>query len=330
MAIYTNVVDTIGRTPVIKLNRLSPIGVDIYVKYEATNPGGSVKDRLALAAVLDAERSGRLRPGDTIVECTSGNVGISLAMLAAARGYAFVAVMGDTFSIERRKLIRAFGGKVLLFHVPEMGSAGGNQWADDLAAEFGWFRPQQFANPANPAFHRETTGSEILLDFAGRRLDFFVTGFGTSGTLTGVGQMLRLARPDVRIVTYEPQNAPVLAGGDWTRHKLQGLSPNFVPEVMDRSVIDELHTVSEEEARSTALRLAREEGILAGISGGANVAMALRIAERSETGTVVLTMLPDSGERYLSSYLFEDINEESDDDWLTAKREHVRQPARTT
>jgi cysteine synthase A/O-ureido-L-serine/cysteine synthase len=316
MAIFESVLDTVGSTPIIRLPKIGPSGTKLYAKVECVNPGGSVKDRLALSVVLDAERRGELRPGDTIVECTSGNVGISLAMIAAARGYKFVAVMGDTFSMERRKLIRAFGGKVLLFEVPEMGSAGGNAWADELAERHGWWRPRQFDNPANPAFHRETTASEILSDFAGKRLDYFVSGFGTGGTVTGVGQMLRQARPDVRVVAFEPANAALLAGGEWNRHKIQGLAPNFTPTVLDRSVIDELGTVTEEMARDTALRLATEEGVLTGLSGGAGVAMALDVCSRAEEGAVVLVMLPDSGERYLSSYLFEDLLEGSDHAWL--------------
>ncbi len=316
MAIFDNVLDLVGSTPIIRLPHIAPPGTELYAKVECVNPGGSVKDRLALSVVLDAERRGELCPGDTIVECTSGNVGISLAMIAAARGYKFVAVIGNTSPMERRKLIRAFGGKVLLFEVPEMGSAGGNAWADELAERHGWWRPRQFDNPANPAFHRETTASEILTDFAGKRLDYFVSGFGTGGTVTGVGQMLRHARPGVRIVAFEPANAALLAGGEWSRHKIQGLAPNFTPTVLDRTVIDELGAVTEEAARDTALRLATEEGVLTGMSGGASIAMALDVCSRAEEGAVVLAMLPDSGERYLSSYLFEDLPEGSDHDWL--------------
>ncbi|WP_255947760.1 cysteine synthase A [Streptomyces odontomachi] len=318
MPLYDSILDTIGRTPIVRLNRVAPDHVTLYAKAEAFNPGGSVKDRLALSVILDAEASGELKPGDTIVECTSGNVGIALAMVAAARGYQFVAVMGDTFSVERRKLIRAYGGRVLLFPVPETGSAGGNRWADELAEKHGWFRPRQFENPANPAYHRETTGAEILSDFAGKRLDYFITGSGTSGTLTGVGQMLKLARPGVRIVTFEPENAAVLAGREWHHHKIQGLAPNFVPGVLDESVIDELTTVNETVARETARRLAAEEGILTGMSAGAAVATALRVAESAPEGSVLLVMLPDTGERYLSSYLFEELAEGSDDAWLTS------------
>ncbi|MFG2263772.1 cysteine synthase A [Streptomyces sp. NPDC048720] len=317
MPLYDSILDTVGRTPIVKLNRMAPAHTTVYVKVESFNPGGSVKDRLALSVIRDAEAKGLLKPGDTIVECTSGNVGIALAMVAAARGYQFVAVMGDTYSVERRKLIRAYGGKVILFPGSE-GSKGGNRIADELAAKHGWFRAKQFENPANPAYHRETTAGEILGDFAGKRLDYFVTGFGTSGTLTGVGQMLKLARPDVRIVALEPENAAVLAGKEWTTHRIQGLAPNFVPDVLDQSVIDELVTADEVLARDTARRLAAEEGIFAGISAGATLATALRTAQDAAEGSVLLAMLPDTGERYLSTFLFEGMNEGSDDAWLAS------------
>jgi cysteine synthase A len=315
MALFDNILDTIGRTPIVKLHRLPPSHVQLYAKVESFNPGGSVKDRLAIAVVLDAEAKGLLKPGDTIVECTSGNVGIALAMVSAARGYKFVAVMGDGYSVERRKLIRAYGGKVILFPSAE-GSSGGNRIADQLAEKHGWFRARQFDNPANPAYHRQTTAAEILSDFAGRRLDYFVTGFGTSGTLTGVGQMLKRARPEVRIIVAEPANAAVLSGKEWNVHKIQGLAPNFIPSVLDRSVIDELLPIDEELARDTARRLAAEEGIFAGISAGATVATALRIADSAPQGSVMLAMLPDTGERYLSTFLFDGLNEGSDDEWL--------------
>ena len=315
MPLYDNILDTIGRTPIVRLGRISPEHATIFAKVESFNPGGSVKDRLALGVVLDAEARGKLAPGDTIVECTSGNVGIAFAMVAAARGYQFVAVMGDTYSVERRKLIRAYGGKVLLFP-GELGSSGGNKIADDLAAEHGWFRARQFDNQANPAFHRETTAAEILSDFAGKRLDYFVTGFGTTGTLTGVGQMLKRARPDVRVVVTEPENAAILRGEPWQVHKIQGWAPNFVPTVLDDTVIDGLVTVGEVEGRDMSRRLAREEGIFAGISAGGTLASAVAVAERADPGSVILTMLPDTGERYLSTFLMDGVNEESDDEWL--------------
>ncbi|MGC4856686.1 cysteine synthase A [Micromonospora sp. DT4] len=317
MPLYDSILDTIGRTPIVRLHRMAPAHTKVYVKVESFNPGGSVKDRLALGVILDAEAKGLLKPGDTIVECTSGNVGIAFAMVAAAKGYQFVAVMGDTYSKERRKLIRAYGGKVLLFP-GALGSSGGNRIADELAEKHGWFRARQFDNPANPAYHRETTAAEIMGDFAGQRLDYFVTGFGTTGTLTGVGQMLKLARPTVRIVVLEPENAAVLAGKDWNVHQIQGLAPNFVPSVLDETVIDELVTMDEVVARDTARRLAAEEGIFVGISAGATLATALRSAETAPEGSVLLAMLPDTGERYLSTFLFDGMNEESDDEWLAS------------
>lgn len=317
MPLYNNILDTIGRTPIVKLQRLAPKNVTMYVKVESFNPGGSVKDRLALAVVLDAEAKGHLKPGDTIVECTSGNVGIALAMVSAARGYRFVAVMGDTYSVERRKLIRAYGGKVILFPGAE-GTSGGNRRADALAARYGWFRSKQFENPANPAYHRQTTGAEILADFAGKRLDYFISGFGTTGTITGVGQMLKLARPETKIVATEPENAALLSGKEWKIHKVQGWAANFIPELLDRSVIDELMTVDEMVGRDTARRLASEEGIFVGISAGATVATALQVARSAPEGSVLLAMLPDTGERYLSTMLLEGMNEGSDDEWLAS------------
>ncbi|KPN06858.1 MULTISPECIES: cysteine synthase A [Xanthomonas] len=315
MALYDNILDTIGRTPVVKLNRLAPEHVTLYVKVESFNPGGSVKDRLALAIILDAEQRGLLKPGDTIVEATSGNTGVALAMVAAARGYKFVATMVETFSIERRKLMRAYGAKVILTPAAERGS-GMVRKAKELAEQHGWFLASQFANPANPAYHRNTTAAEILRDFAGHRLDHFVTGWGTGGTLTGVGEVLRVARPEVRITATEPAGAALLQGQDWKPHKIQGWTPDFVPEVLNREVAHEVLSVEDTDAISVARRLAAEEGIFTGISGGATVATALRVAESAVPGAVVLAMLPDTGERYFSTPLFADINEGSDDDWL--------------
>ncbi|MBB4706720.1 cysteine synthase A [Xanthomonas arboricola] len=315
MALYDNILDTIGRTPVVKLNRLAPEHLTLYVKVESFNPGGSVKDRLALAIILDAEQRGLLKPGDTIVEATSGNTGVALAMVAAARGYKFVATMVETFSIERRKLMRAYGAKVILTPAAERGS-GMVRKAKELAEQHGWFLASQFANPANPAYHRNTTAAEILRDFAGHRLDHFVTGWGTGGTLTGVGEVLRVARPEVRITATEPAGAALLQGQDWKPHKIQGWTPDFVPEVLNREVAHEVLSVEDTDAISVARRLAAEEGIFTGISGGATVATALRVAESAVPGAVVLAMLPDTGERYFSTPLFADINEGSDDDWL--------------
>ncbi|MDO7942700.1 cysteine synthase A [Xanthomonas euvesicatoria] len=315
MALYDNILDTIGRTPVVKLQRLAPDNVTLYVKVESFNPGGSVKDRLALAIILDAEQRGLLKPGDTIVEATSGNTGVALAMVAAARGYKFVATMVETFSIERRKLMRAYGAKVILTPAAERGS-GMVRKAKELAEQHGWFLASQFANPANPAYHRNTTAAEILRDFAGHRLDHFVTGWGTGGTLTGVGEVLRVARPEVRITASEPAGAALLQGQDWKPHKIQGWTPDFVPEVLNREAAHQVLSVEDTDAITVARRQAAAEGIFTGISGGAPVATALRVAEGAAPGAVILAMLPDTGERYFSTPLFADINEGSDDDWL--------------
>ena len=317
MPLHDSILDTIGRTPIVKLHRLPPKHVSVYAKVESFNPGGSVKDRLALAIVLDAEEKGLLQPGQTIVEATSGNTGVALAMVAAARGYPFVAVMTETFSVERRKLMRAYGAKVILTPAAERGS-GMVRRAEELAKKHGWFLARQFDNPANPAYHRSTTAAEILSDFAGRRLDAFVSGWGTGGTLTGVGQVLKVARPGLRIVAAEPAGAALLSGKDWQPHRIQGWTPDFVPGVLDRSVADEILPVDDVLARDTARRLAREEGLFVGLSAGATVAAALQVAERSPEGAVILATLPDTGERYLSTFLFEGIEEGSDEAWLAS------------
>ena len=315
--IHRTITDTIGRTPIVRINRLAPAAVEMYVKVESFNPGGSVKDRLALAIINDAEQSGALKPGQTVIEATSGNTGVALAMVCAARGYPFVAVMSDSFSIERRKLMRAYGAKVILTPAAERGS-GMVKKAQGLAEKHGWFLARQFENPANPAYHRNTTAAEILQDFAGRRLDHFVTGWGTGGTLTGVGEMLKLARPEVRIITTEPAGASLLAGNEWQPHKIQGWTPDFVPAVLNRSVFDDNIPVDDILARDTARQLASQEGIFVGISSGATFAAALKVAEQAKPGDVVLAMLPDTGERYLSTLLFEGVNEGSDDEWLNS------------
>ncbi|MBH1592938.1 cysteine synthase A [Stenotrophomonas maltophilia] len=315
MALYDSILDTVGNTPIVKLQRLAPPQVSLYAKVESFNPGGSVKDRLALAIILDAEARGLLKPGDTIVEATSGNTGVALAMVAAARGYKFVATMVETFSVERRKLMRAYGAKVILTPAAERGR-GMVRKARELAEQHGWFLASQFANPANPAYHRNTTAAEILRDFAGRRLDYFVSGWGTGGTLTGVGEVLKVARPQTRIIATEPAGAALLKGDDWKPHKIQGWTPDFVPDVLNRDVVDELLSVDDERAIATARRRAAEEGIFVGISAGATVASALDVASRAEPGSVILAMLPDTGERYFSTPLFADVNEGSDDDWL--------------
>ena len=314
--IHDNILSTIGRTPVIRINRLAPAGVEMFVKVEAFNPMSSVKDRLALGIILDGEARGALKPGQMVVEATSGNTGIALAMVCAVRGYPFVAFMAETFSIERRKLMRALGARVILTPAAER-ATGMVKRAEEFAAKHGAFLAQQFDNPANPAFHRSTTGPEILQDFAGRRLDWFVTGWGTGGTMTGAGQMLKAARPDIRIVTTEPAGAAMLTGAEWAPHKIQGWTPNLVPSVLDRTVYDHNLPVSDELSRDTARLLATQEGIFCGISSGGTFAAALQVArEHAKPGDTILAMLPDTGERYLSTFLFEGVNEGSDDEWL--------------
>jgi cysteine synthase A len=315
--IYNNILETIGRTPVVRLNRIPPKHVAMYVKVEAFNPGGSVKDRLALAIITDAERRGTLKPGQTVVEATSGNTGIALAMVCAARGYPFVATMVETFSIERRKIMRAFGAKVILTPAAERGS-GMVRRAEELARKHGWFLARQFENPANPAYHRQTTGPEILQDFAGRRLDFWVTGWGTGGTLTGAGEVIKAGRPEVRVVVTEPAGASLLGGKEWKPHKIQGWTPDFLPDVLNPQVYDELVTVTDDEGKENALRLAREEGIFVGLSAGATLAAGLKVAAKAPPDSSILVMLPDTGERYLSSFLFQEVPEGSDDEWLAA------------
>ncbi|QWF18120.1 cysteine synthase A [Lysobacter capsici] len=313
--IHDSILDTIGRTPIVRLHRLAPEHATVYAKVEAFNPGGSVKDRLALAIILDAEARGQLKPGDTVIEATSGNTGVALAMVCAARGYKFVATMSETFSIERRKLMRAYGAKVILTPAAERGS-GMVRKAAELAAKHGWFLARQFENPANPAYHRSTTAAEIVQDFAGRRLDHFVTGWGTGGTLTGVADVLRVARPEVRVTASEPAGASLLGGKDWQPHKIQGWTPDFVPAVLDRGAAHAIVPVDDVLARDTARRLAAEEGLFVGISAGATMAAALQVAAQAEPGAVILAMLPDTGERYLSTFLFEGVNEGSDEEWL--------------
>src|SRR5512147_3167038 len=265
--IYDSILDTIGNTPIVRLHRTAPEHVTMYVKVESFNPMASVKDRLAYAIIKDARDSGALKPGQTVVEATSGNTGIALAMVCAVYGHPFVATMAETFSVERRKLMRALGAKVILTPAAERGS-GMVKRAKEFAERHGAFLTEQFDNPANPAYHRATTGPEILQDFAGRRLDWFVTGWGTGGTLTGAGQMLKLARPEIRIVTTEPAGAAMLNGADWAPHKIQGWTPNLVPSVLDRDIYDHNLPVTDDVARDTARALAQQEGIFCGISSG--------------------------------------------------------------
>lgn len=312
---YDNILQTIGDTPVIRINRLAPEHVTLYVKMESFNPMASVKDRLAFAIINDAKRSGALKEGQTVVEATSGNTGIALAMVCAVLGHPFVATMVETFSIERRKIMRALGAKVILTPAAERGS-GMVKRAEELASQHDWFLARQFQNPANPEYHANTTGPEILKDFAGEPLDYWVTGWGTGGTMSGAGKTLKAARPDLQIVATEPEQAALLSGGEWSPHKIQGWTPDFIPDVLERDIADEIIPVNDDESISTSLDLAKLEGIFVGISAGATVNAALKVAQKAKKGSVLLAMLPDTAERYLSTPLFAGINEESDDDWL--------------
>jgi len=332
-AIYEDITKTIGRTPVVKVNRLAPAGVDLYVKCEFFNPLGSVKDRLALAIIEDAEQSGELQPGGTVVEATSGNTGIALAMVCAQRGYNFVSTMAASFSVERRKVMRMLGAKVIVTPAP-LGGTGMVLKAEELAEKHGWYLARQFENEANPAFHAQTTGPEILSDFAGRRLDYWVTGYGTGGTFQGAGKVIKQARPDVKIILSEPKNAALITSGvkqerkevmgkfgapakghpSWTPHPIQGWTPNFIPKITEDGLAmkleDEIILVDGKDAMSTAKDLAKLEGIFCGTSGGATVATALEVCKKAPKGSVVLAMVPDTAERYLSTPLFEDIDVE--------------------
>ena len=314
--IYNNILETIGNTPIIRINNMGPKNQELFVKCESFNPLSSVKDRLAIAIISDAEESGALKPGQTVIEATSGNTGIALAMVCAAKGYPFVATMVETFSIERRKIMKALGAKVILTPAAERGS-GMVKRAEELAKEHGWFLAKQFENPANPEYHRNTTAPEILRAFAGRSLDYFVSGWGTGGTITGTGEVLKSARPEIKIIGTEPENAALLSGNDWQPHKIQGWTPDFIPKVLNTNVTDDVILVSDEDSIATAKELAQKEGIFCGISAGATMKAALICAEKAPANSSFCVILPDTGERYLSSPLFEGISEESDDDWLS-------------
>jgi len=305
MTIKANsIADLVGNTPVVKLNRIvDENSADVYVKLEYMNPGSSVKDRIALSMIEAAEKEGKLKEGDTIVEPTSGNTGIGLAMISAAKGYRAVLVMPDTMSLERRNLLRAYGAELVLTPGAE-GMKGAIQKAKELAEEKGYFMPQQFENFANPEVHRLTTGKEIV-EQMGDQLDAFVSGIGTGGTITGAGQVLKEKYPDIKIFAVEPEDSPVLSGGKPGPHKIQGIGAGFVPKVLNTDVYDEIVTIANDEAFDASRRAAKEEGVLGGISAGAAIAAALKVAEKLGKGKIVLAVLPDNGERYLSTALYQ-------------------------
>ena len=339
MARYQNILETIGNTPVVRLNKLAPAGVNVYVKIEAFNPMGSVKDRLALAIIEDAERSGALKPGQTVIEATSGNTGIGLAMVCAQKGYPLVVTMAESFSVERRKLLRFLGARVVLTPAAEKGS-GMLAKAVELANTHGWFLCRQFENPANADVHSRTTAREIIDDFADQRLDYFVTGFGTGGTLQGVARTLKQARPGVRIIAAEPDNSPVLASRipqprdaagnpsashpQFRPHPMQGWAPDFISKLTEEAVaagmIDEIVPVGGADAMRLSRELAQQEGIFVGTSSGATLAAALAVARRAPLGANIVCMLPDTGERYLSTPLFEGISEDmTEEEWAVSR-----------
>jgi cysteine synthase A len=333
MARYDDILQTVGRTPVVRLNRLAPEGVTIYVKVEAFNPLGSVKDRLALGVIEEAERTGALKPGQTVIEATSGNTGIGLAMVCAAKGYPLVVTMAESFSVERRKLMRFLGAKVIVTPAAERGTGMVNK-AIELATQHGWFLTRQFENEANPDFHSKTTAQEILDDFAGQRLDYWVTGYGTGGTLKGVGRVLAKARPETKIIVCEPADAQLLASGEgqarntdgspaaghqaFKPHPMQGWTPDFIPKLtgdaVDMHFIDRILPIAGPEAIANSIALAQQEGIFVGITAGATLTGALRVAADAPKGSVILAMLPDTGERYLSTPLFAGIEADMDEE----------------
>jgi cysteine synthase len=339
MARFANILQTIGRTPVVRIGKLAPPDVNLFVKIEAFNPLGSVKDRLALGVIEDAERRGVLKPGQTVIEATSGNTGIGLAMVCAQKGYPLVVTMAETFSQERRKLMRFLGAKVVL--TPAAGGGTGMaKKAVELAEAHGWFLTRQFENEANADIHSRTTAREILDDFAGERLDYWVTGFGTGGTLKGVSRVLAKERPEMKIVLCEPADAPLVSSGiaqarnadgspasrhpSWKPHPIQGWSPDFIPKLtgdaVDAGALHRVITVSAPEAMHWSKELARQEGIFVGISAGGTFAAAVQVCEDAPAGSTVLCMLPDTGERYLTTPLFADIPVEMTDDELAIAR----------
>ncbi len=327
MAKFQNILETVGNTPVVRINRLAPPHVNLFAKVEAFNPLGSVKDRLALGVIEAAERSGALKPGQTVIEATSGNTGIGLAMVCAQKGYPLVIVMADSFSVERRKLMRFLGAKLVLTPAAHRGT-GMVAKAFELAQKHGWFLTRQFENEANPDTHSATTAREILNDFAGERLDYWVTGYGTGGTLKGVGRVLRQERPETKIVVCEPLDAPLLGSGApqarnpdgsaseghpaWKPHPMQGWTPDFIPKLtgdaVDMGLADTILPIEMAEAMGCSKDLAQKEGVFVGITAGATLAGALRIAKDAPQGANILCMLPDTGERYLSTPLFADVS----------------------
>ncbi len=330
---YDSILDTVGDTPCIRVNRIAPDHVTVYVKAEAFNPGASVKDRLALNIIEAAERDGRLQPGQTVVEATSGNTGIGLAMVCAAKGYPLVITMAESFSVERRRLMRFLGARVVLTPRAEKGLGMVNK-ARELAKANGWFLAHQFETADNADIHEMTTGKEIVADFDGKRLDYWVTGYGTGGTVTGVGRVLREKRPDTKIILTEPANAAIVSSGHaqersdegepavshpaFEPHLIQGWTPDFIPlvlqESIDKNYYDELHVVDAQDGMAWARRLAAEEGIFTGVSGGSTFATAMDVAASAPEGSVFLVMLPDTGERYLSTPLFDGIAEDMTDE----------------
>ena len=323
---FDNILGTVGNTPVVRINKLAPPNVKLYVKIEAFNPLGSVKDRLALGVIEDAERTGQLKSGQTVIEATSGNTGIGLAMVCAAKGYPLVVTMADSFSVERRKLMRFLGAKVILTPAAERGT-GMVKKAVELAKKNGWFLTRQFENEANADFHSRTTAREIINDFAGDRLDFWVTGFGTGGTLKGVARVLDKERPETKIIVAEPAEAPMLTSGTeqqrnpdgspaaghpaWNPHPIQGWSPDFIPKLTGDAIaakyVDRIITISAPEAVQWSKKLAAKEGIFVGVSAGGTFGAAMKVCADAPDGSTVLAMLPDTGERYLSTGLFADI-----------------------
>ncbi|MEC1615215.1 cysteine synthase A [Bacillus mojavensis] len=303
--VANSITELIGNTPIVKLNRLvDENSADVYLKLEYMNPGSSVKDRIGLAMIEDAEKEGKLKAGDTIIEPTSGNTGIGLAMVAAAKGLKAILVMPDTMSMERRNLLRAYGAELVLTPGAE-GMKGAIKKAEELAEKHGYFVPQQFNNPSNPEIHRQTTGKEIVEQFGDDQLDAFVAGIGTGGTITGAGEVLKEAYPSVKIYAVEPSDSPVLSGGKPGPHKIQGIGAGFVPDILNTEVYDEIFPVKNEEAFEYARRAAREEGILGGISSGAAIYAAIQVAKKLGKGKKVLAIIPSNGERYLSTPLYQ-------------------------